>query len=490
MSSFHRKVTKGVAWSAIDSWGSALVLFVTSVILARLLHPQAFGLVAMALVYVSVVNVFVEQGLGSALVQRAELEPEHLDSAFWISILAAVALATLSFAGADLIATLFREPALAPVVRWLSLNLIFSGLQGIQRAILERELAFNDLAKRSLLAAFVAGVVGVAAALSGFGVWSLVAQTLTNGLVGTLVLWNVSTWRPGLRFSGRHFRDLFGFSVHVLGNNLLNLVNRRSDDLLIGWFLGPVILGYYTVAYGLLKNLTNVLVGVVSRVAFTAFSRLQGDPEKVRSGFYTATRYTSLVAFPVFLGLMVVAPEFITSLYGPKWAPSIPVMRVLAMIGILHSVFYFNGAVILAAGKSSWRFWLTMVNAISNLIAFAVAVQWGIVAVAAAYVIRGYLFSPLPLWMVHRLIRIDLRTYLGQYIVPLIGSALMIGSIVLLRMALGDVLPGTVQLVIYVLTGAAVYAGVVYAQAPDLRRNLLQIRRRRDPRPVGADSRP
>lgn len=472
-----RTLAHSVAWSAIDSWGSAVFTIIVSIVLARLLEPRAFGLVAMASVYVAFIRIFVDQGLGAALVQRKELERMHLDTAFWIAVLGSTLLTGLSMIVAGPVAKLFGEPQLVPVIRWLSLGLILSGLNGTQRAILQRGLDFRELAVRSLIASIAGGVAGVSAALLGFGVWSLVAQTLTTGAVGTVVLWRVSEWRPALRMSTRHFRDLFGFSANVLGTNLLNLVNRRSDDLIIGAFLGPVALGYYTVAYGLLRTLTQLLVGVTTKVAFPAFSRLQHDPARMRKGFYTATRYTSLIAFPAFIGIMLVAPEFIRGVYGPKWEPSIPVMQILPLIGILHSVYYFNGTVMNAAGKASWQFGLGLLNAVTNVIAFAIAVRWGIVAVAAVYVLRGYLFSPLPLWLIRRLIGIEIGIYLRQYRVPIIGSAVMAGSILLLKRAVDGALGSLPELVLYVTAGVAVYALAVHLSSPHLWQDLLKTAR-------------
>lgn len=481
MSEPRKTVGRAIGWSAIEAWGAAVLTIIVSIVLARLLEPRAFGLVAMATVYVNVVTIFVDQGLGSALVQRKALDRLHLDTAFWIAVLGGVLLCGISMLAAPQVAALFGEAKLVPVVRWLSLGLVINAFTGTQRAILQRELAFQDLAIRTLIGAVAGGVVGVGAALQGFGVWSLVAQTLTASAVGTVVLWRVSEWRPAFRMSMKHFRDLAGFSASILGSNLLSVVNRRSDDFLIGVFLGPVALGYYTVAYTLLRNLTSLLAGATTRVAFPAFSRLQHDLPRMRKGFYTATKYTSLIAFPAFIGLILVAPEFIRGVYGPKWVPSVPVMQVLALIGILHSVFYFNATVMNAAGKASWQFGLSLLNAVTNLIAFAIAVRWGIVAVAAAYVLRGYLLSPLTLWLLRRLISIDFRTYFRQYLVPAAGSAAMAAVILVLKRVVGGSLGPVVELILYTTVGAGSYALFVHLRAPHLWHDLMRMTRRSMP---------
>lgn len=467
-------ILRAVMWSAAHSWGSSLISFVVTVVLARLLVPSDFGLLAMALVYTHFINIFVEQGLGEAVVQREELERAHLDSAFWISMGASLALAAATVVAAGPIAALFREPELAPVVAWLALSLVLSGLQAIQKSILKRELRFGELAVRALIANVVGGAAGIIAALRGLGVWSLVIQTLVNQTVSAALLWRISDWRPAWRVSWPHFRDLFGFSVNVFGANVFTFANRHADDLLIGVFLGSTPLGYYTIAYQIVSKATTLLVSVINRVAFPVFARYQHDPELMRERFYAATRYTSLIAFPAFLGVFVVAPEFITAIYGAKWAPSIPVLQILAFIGIFSSVFNFNGSILLAAGKASWRMWLIALYAVAGIAAFAVAVRWGIVAVAAAFVASRYLLSPLPLWMINRVLSFRPGDYLRQYVLPISGSVLMVGGVFLLKELLRPLLDPQVTLGMYILAGIGIYVGFLRLASPSLIRRLIR----------------
>src|SRR5262249_51032764 len=167
---------------------------------------------------------------------------------------------------------------------------------------------------------------------------------------------------------------------------------------------GATALGFYSVAYRLLLIMTNVLTATLSQVAMPMFARIQHDRQRVRRSFYTATQLTSLVSFPAFIGVAVLAPQIVHAFFGPHWTRSVAVMQALAFIGILHSLFYFNGAVLTGLGKPGWVLALTAINAAANVPAFAVAVQWGILAVAIAYVVRGYLLAPLPLLAVRRLV--------------------------------------------------------------------------------------
>jgi len=474
--SLREKAAKGLVWSAIHRWGRAAITTVFFVILSRLLTPEAFGLVALASIFTDFVEIFLDQGTSVAIVQRAEVEREHLDTAFWISILTGILLTAGSIAASGLLAAFFHEPRLAPVLSVLSLSFILNALSGTQIAILQRKLAFKKLAARSLTATTVGGVVGVSMAFAGFGVWSLVAQSLARGLAAAVVLWRASDWRPGFSVSRKHYKELFSFGVAVVGNNVLNIVVRHSDDFLIGYYLGPTLLGYYTVGYQLLLIIIRLVTEITNTVAFPTFSRIQHQPERTRRAFYNVTQYTSLLAFPVFIGLATLAPEFVPAVFGEQWAPSIPVMQVLALIGILQSVLAFNGSVMRACGKPSWQFGVMLLNAICSVIGFALAVRWGIVAVAASLVIVGYSLAPISYLAVRRLIQIDFRTYLRQFVAPLSASLVMVIAIVGLKHVLKDqALNLYLQLSIYLTAGVLTYLLVIVLTARSLSRQVLEL---------------
>src|SRR5688500_10650797 len=474
--SLRQRAAKGIFWSVIQKWGRASISILTFVVLSRLLAPEAFGLVALATVFTVFIELFLDQGFGAAIVQRDEIEPEHLDTAFWINILTGLILTGSLIAASEFVATLFNEPRLASVLRWLSLSFILSALSSTQISILQRKLAFKNLAARSLVASTVGGVVGIGMAFAGFGVWSLVAQDLATNLAGMVILWGSSDWRPGFKVSMNHYKDLFNFGVSILGNHALTILIRRSDDLLIGFYLGPTLLGFYTVGYQLLLVIIRLVTEVTNSVAFPTFSRIQHQPERMRRAFYKVTRYTSLFAFPVFIGLATLAPEVVPAVFGEKWALSIPVMQVLSMIGILQSVLFFNGSVIKASGKPSWQLGIMVINAVCSVIGFLLTVRWGIVAVAASFVIVGYLLAPVSYIAVRKLIQIDFRTYLWQFVPSLTASTLMVAVIAGLKYLLKDQsLNMYLELSIYLLAGVLAYGLVIGLTARQLYQETLEL---------------
>ena len=472
----RQKTVQGIFWSIIQKWGRAGLSIITFVVLSRLLTPEAFGLVSLATVFTVFIELFLDQGFGAAIVQRAEIEPEHLDTAFWINILTGLLMTIGLIVTSGLIATIFGEPDLAPVLKWLSLSFILSSLSSTQISILQRKLAFKNLAARSLVATTIGGFVGIGMAFSGLGVWSLIGQDLATGLTGAVILWGSSDWRPGLKVSLKHYKEMFTFGVSVVGNHALTILIRRSDDLLIGYFLGPTLLGFYTVGYQLLLVIIRLVTEVTNSVAFPAFSRIQDQPKRMRRAFYNVTQYTSLLAFPVFIGMAVLAPELVPLIFGEKWAPSIPVMQVLSLIGILQSVLFFNGSVIKASGKPSWQLGIMLLNAVFSVIGFLFAVNRGIVAVAASFVIVGYLLAPISYIAVRRLIRIDFRTYLWQYLPPLSASLIMVAVIEGLKYIFRvQSLNPYLELSIYLLAGVGTYVLIIGLTARRLYQEVLDL---------------
>lgn len=473
--SLRQRAARGVFWSAIQNWGSGLLSMAVFLVLARLLKPEAFGLVALASAFTAFLAVFLNQGFAQAIIQRVDVQPGHLDTAFWINVLIGIVLTGVGIAAASLLAHIYHEPRLTPIIRWLALGFLIGAFSNTQGALLQRRLAFKTLAIRKLVASVAGGCVGIGMAISGFGVWSLVGQNLVGNLVGVVVLWQASKWRPGFNVSAKHAKDLFSFGVNILGVEILNFVSRRSDDLLIGYFLGPTALGYYTLAYGLLLRILQVLTQTVGSVTLPTFSRLQDSLDQMRHAFLTATRMSSLVAFPAFMGVAALAPELVHGLLGEKWAPSIPVMRILPFVGILFSVYYFNGSVVMACGKPSWLLGLRILGAVSYVAALLVVVHWGIVAVAAAFVLLAYLFSPISLWFLHKLIGLELPTYLRQFVAPLTGSMVMVAGVTGAKLLVAQWVNLQASLAICILVGAVLYALSILTLAPGLPREALEL---------------
>jgi len=471
----REKAINGVMWSATQTWGVRVISFLVMIALARMVVPEAFGLVAYASVFIAFAQIFVDQGFSDAIVQFSQLSREHLDTAFWISLLTGGILSIVSVFASDSIASLFREPQLAPIVRWLSPIFLLSALSSVQQAILRRKLAFKTLTVRSLAANLFSGIIAVIMAFKGYGVWSLVAKLLVSSIVNVVMLWQVSDWRPGFRLSIKRFRELFLFGINIAGGNFVDFLSVHSDDFLIGYFLGPVALGYYTLAYNLLIVTTDLLISVPNAVAFPVLSSIQANPASFKRAFDQVVRLQSIVAFPIFLGIAALSTELIIQLYGPQWIASIPVLQLLMLIGIVRSATYIYSSVFRAAGKPSWRFGILSLTAAMNVIGFVLVVRFGIVAVAASYVIVSYLLMPFYILMIRNLTGISILSHLTQYGPTAVSSLAMLCIVFLFKIVLGEQIVLPLRLAVLSITGAITYLLTLRLTHPPAFQQLVDV---------------
>jgi PST family polysaccharide transporter len=473
--SIKHKAINSVVWSAIQNWGSQIGSLVIFFILARLLSPEAFGLVALANVFLVFMRLFLDQGFGHAIIQRQDLEPEHLDTAFWINLAIGFLLTLVGISIAKPVAHLFREPALAPILRCFSLLFVVAALGQLQQSILERRFEYRSIATRWLLATVAGGGVGIAMALQGLGVWSLVGQQMVYEVIGTLTLWFCSDWRPTLRVSRRHFRDLFGVGMPIMGFNYLTFFSTRANDFLVGYAFGPKELGYFTVAYGVLNAMTQILIRTSQDVALPTFSRLQEDPERFRRAFYSATQLTITLSMPIFVGMALLSPELVKVLFGKQWLPAVAIMQVLSLLGVLRSITFFKSSALIALGKPNWLLGLAILEVLLNFLAFAISYRWGIFVFAVATVVRAYLFFPIGQWAICRFMQDSLGRYLQVFVVPSLCSAVMASTVFVARQGLSNALNPLGLIVVGTLAGAITYGIALRFLAPDLFKKIIEV---------------
>lgn len=462
------RFSRGIKYVAIQNWGHSGVNLIVFVVLARLLAPESIGLVAMSMVYIALVQVFLEQGFVEAVIQSQSTSSSFLDTAFWTNFSFALVLGGSSVLASPFIGALFSEPRLPPVVCGLAPLLIIRGTVSVHIALLRREMAFRRLAVAAVSGVVVGGIVGISMAMTGFGVWSLVAYQIITRLVEATILWIKNSWRPGKQITYNDFRRLFGFGASVTGSRLVNFLNRYGADLIIGFFLGPVAVGYYNISFRITRSLVEMLGSVVSMVSFPLFSKLKEDPDTGRQAFSRILEQIAFLAFPVFMGTVACAPQMVEVFFGQKWMSAVPLMRILAAIGLLEAIYYMNTALFLGYGKPQWRFGLDVLNAVTNSIVFFVAAQWSVVAVAIGYVIRGYVFSPIPLFGVKKLLNISLLSYIKNISIQLIAGGIMCGGLLAASQVFMNLLSAVQLLFAQFVVGAVIYLSIIFLISPEI----------------------
>ena len=383
----RQRTISGLSWSATSQVVNQVFTFAISIVLARLLGPKVYGLIGMITVFTGFASVFGDLALGAAIIQRKELEPRHLNAAFWANVTMGAILTLLMVALAPVVAWFYKEPLLLPLTAVIAIKYVIDSLCAVKVAMLNREMRFRTLAKIQIVSGIVSGLTGLGFALYGMGPWSLVAQTIGGTIVSTVIVWCLVDWHPRFSFEFRAFKELFGFSAHALGSDIINYWARTLDNLLIGWLIGAAALGFYSRAYSLMLMPLTQISRVVGRVMFPALSVIQDDKQRVKRVYLKAISIIGLVTFPMMIGAFAVSDHLIMALLGDKWVDTIPLFKIFCWVGLLQSTTTTTGCLLYSQGQSRTEFAITAWFTAACVIAFIFGIHWGIIGVAWAYAI-------------------------------------------------------------------------------------------------------
>jgi len=435
----------------------------TSVALARLLVPDDFGLLGMALVFTGFAQLFLDFGIGMAIIQARELPPKALSSCFWINFGITLTTVAVLILTSPLIAEFYSRPDLTVVIIVLALSLMISGSGVVSSAILSRGMQFDKVAKAQVLGTVAGSGVAVLCAWQGFGVWSLVAQQMAGFSAVTYLLMRYARWYPQLEFSWGSIRGMIAFGAGVFGTSLLNFANRNADTMLIGRVLGSGALGYYSLAYQLMLYPLGQVSGVIVRVLFPTLTRLQGDMDRFRSAYLKAVAAIALITFPMMAGLYAVSSDFVLVVFGEKWLPMLPVLQILCWVGMMQSIGTTVGLIYLSLGQVKTLLRINLIFTPLIVASFVVGLTWGIEGVATAYALVSFSLFYVSLGIAFRLSDIAFREFHDVIGRPLFSASAMMLSVVLLQHSLFLNLSTIVRLVSCIAAGVAVYAAVSLA---------------------------
>ncbi len=433
--SLKQRTLDGLSWSFIAQIGKQAGQFIITAILARLLSLNDFGLLGMATVFSGFISVFSDMGIGGALIQKQTLNEEHFSSAFWVNVFVGCLLMLIFWLAAPGIANFYRARGLEPILKILSITFLISSFGIVQQAVLMKKMDFRGLMIRDISAVVIGGIAGIAAALNGYGVWSLVLQQIVFTIVNSFALWWFSPWKPKWKFSFQAIRQLFHFSANTTGFQVVNYVARNIDYLLIGKFLGADSLGVYTLAYKLMLVPLQNISWVVHRVMFPAFSKIQGQLEKIRVNYLLLVKAIALMAFPIMVSLFVLAPEFVVLVYGEKWLEVVNLIRILCFCGLLQSISTTAGIIYMSQDRVDTLLRLAVANTavIAGMIAFGL--HYGLNGVAGFYLAGTTLTSHVTLYMVCKLIQLPFSIFYRN-LAGLMARAFLLLCVLLLAKSL------------------------------------------------------
>lgn len=481
-SGMRSRILRGLAWKVVSQVFGQGWQTIVAIVLARLLFPEDYGLAAMVLVFAGIVPVFSDLALGAALVQRRNLTESDRSTVFWTSAGIGAAFTFLGIGLSWPAAAFFGEAEVQPLFAALSLTFVVTSLGTTQRALLTREMDFRALELRLMAASFLAGMLGIGLAASGYGAWAIIGQQIAAAVASTILLWAFSPWRPSLAFSTASLRRLAGFSSNVFGTRLLFYFNRSSDNVLVGRVLGAGSLGAYNLAYNVMLAPLNRLGWPIAEVLFPAFSHMQDEPGRMASAWVRVNRLVGAFTVPATLGLVIVAPEFVTAVLGARWAAAEPVIRLLAWVGLLQSLGTLNSAILQARDRTGTLLRYAVVALVASLVAFGVGLEWGIVGVAAGYAIASTFVEPYYAWLTARAVQTPLSALLRGLRGVFEAAFAMTACVFAAKLFLvPEELQAGWRLLLLVLVGAAVYVPLCAWRAPEVLNEIRSVRRARRP---------
>ncbi|MEW6513529.1 MAG: MOP flippase family protein [Pseudomonadota bacterium] len=464
---------RGVLWSGGGQAIKQILQIVTSITLARLLAPQDFGLMGMTMVFISVAQLFADFGIGAAIIQSQTKSRIVLSSSFWANLAIAATLALIIALCAPAIAAFYNNPELTPLIAVAALTMVLAGISVVPLSILGRDMRFADLTKSQVAGTLCGSTAAIALAWSGFGVWSLVAQPIVGSSVVLAMVMKQVGWLPSLEFSLSSITQHMRFGGGVLGANLITYVQRNTDSLLIGKYLGSGPLGYYQMAYQLMLFPLQQVSSVMVRVLFPTLSQLQHDLPRLRSAYLKAISAIALITFPMMMGLFAVAEDFIIVVLGEKWLPMLPVLQILAWVGMMQSVATTVGTIYLSVGAIRKAFLLSLGTTPLLVGALIAGLPWGIQGVAISYALISFSIFYLTLFLAFRLISLSMLDFHRAIWRPLICSIIMLVIVMLFNQYLPIIDNGT-RLALLVSTGVISYIAISIAFN---RHQLIELRR-------------
>jgi O-antigen/teichoic acid export membrane protein len=459
----RKQAVSGVKWNGLAIGIITSLQFVKVPILAHLLSPSDFGLMGMIMVFIGFAQSFADMGVSNAIIFRQDTTKDQLSSLYWLNIFAAVFVFCIVCMCAPLIVKFYHEPRLSHLLYLTALIFLISPLGQQFQILLQKELKFDVLAKIQITATIVNMTVTIGLAFAGLGVYSLIWGQLAASSVKVALLcgsgWQ--EWKPSLHFAKDDLRGYMSFGFYQMGERAINYLSANMDYLLIGRFLGPAALGFYTLAYEMVIFPLSKINPVITRVMFPIFSKIQGDNNAFRVGYGKVMNYITLVSFPMMAGMFFVAPEFITLFFGEKWEPSIMVLQILCMVGAFKSLGNPIGVVLLAKGRADIGFFWNILAMILVIFTVMIGANWGINGVAF-----GILALQLPFFLiiqpiVNRLIEMKFIQYLKSVRTPFVCSAVMIIGIIFLKLCMKN-LSAPIVFTSTIISGAIVYISAFF----------------------------
>jgi len=465
---YQRTVRSG-AWAFALRITEQVFSIARLIILARILAPNDFGLLGIALLAMMTLETFSQAGFQQALIQKKEDIKDYLDAAWTVMLLRSLVLFAILFFAAPYVATFFEAPQATTIIRVIGISLLLGGIGGLGGFVnigvlyFQKELEFNKQFIYRASGTLADFVVAVAAVLILRSVWALVFGLLAGNLVRLIVSYLIHPYRPHFKLDLAKTKELFGFGKWILGSSILVFLITQGDDIFVGKLLGVTLLGFYQMAYRISNAPATEITHVTSQVTFPAYSKLQDNLPGLREGYLKTLQLTAFISIPLAAGIFILAPEFTTIFLTEKWLPMVPAMQALALAGLIRSIAATAGPIFYAVGKpkidTNWQVVRLVVLAASI---YPLTFYWGIlgasIAVCLSILISTIGFS----FMVIKVTGCGIKNFSKMVILPLISGIIMVSVVFALKASVNTL--GIWEFVLFALAGILVYLAVTYLQ--------------------------
>lgn len=454
MSSLKEKTVKGVMWSSLDRFSTQGIQFVFSILIARLLLPSDYGIVAMLGIFLAISQTFIDSGFGTALIRKIDRTETDYCTVFYFNIVVGLFFYGVLWCASPWIASFYNIPLLENVTKVLSLTFVFSSFSGIQNARLSIAIDFKTRAKISVIVTLLTGVVGLWMAYSGYGVWALVVQSVFSSLLRSVLLWIYVRWMPRLIFSWKSFRELFSFGSKLLASALLDTTYNNIYPLVIGKFFSSSTLGIYARADGLAQYPSSNITGALQGVTFPVLSSIQNEPERLSNAYKRLLRLSAFIVFPLMVGLAAVADPLIRLVLTDKWEGAIYLLQIICFSMMWYPIHAINLNLLQVKGRSDFFLKLEIIKKIQGVIILCATIPLGIVAMCYGRIVGSLLSLVYNTYYTKRLIGYGYWAQMKD-LLHILAHSMVMGCIVWLVVQVFDSL--WLQLIVGVFVGISYY---------------------------------
>jgi O-antigen/teichoic acid export membrane protein len=391
LSDLKQKSIDAIIWNLVEKYGIQMVGLVIGIVLARLLTPSDYGLIGMITVFFAFASVFVNSGFGAAYIQKKDANEVDASTIFYFNLVVSIFFYVIFWFSAPLIAKFYEQEQLIDLFRVASIVLIINSFSMMQTTILTKEVKFKKKSLISLVSSLFSGVIGIAAALFNYGVWSLVIQQISKAIINALGLWFFYTWRPQLIFSVASLKSLFSYSSWILFANIIAVIFNNIYILTIGKFFPVAQLGFYTKAKGYQILVSQQPAAAVRVVSFPVFSKLQHDKIALKNSMKKFMQHTLFFIAPIVATLIVIANPLILVVLTQKWMPMVPYFQWLLIVGFLYPISLMNVQLLLAQGKTKLNFRISIIKNTLRILNIIVMYRFGVIYIIYGEVIVSFI---------------------------------------------------------------------------------------------------